>query len=148
MAMTTGGSHGGITAEMNVTPMIDILLVLIIVFMIVVSSTHTKGEEALIPQPPAGKSAPQKIDTRTVVVEVTKSAHGQPTLTLNQQPVAWSDLRMRLQEIYMHRAERVLFVKADRDLDFEPVAEVIDIAHADFPDMRVGLITARIEAGG
>jgi biopolymer transport protein TolR len=142
MAMTVG-TRAGLSAEMNVTPMIDVLLVLIIIFLLI---PHTStGEDALIPQPPTNPTKAPVID-RTIVVEV-KAAPSGATLSVNQQPVTWEDLRSRLFDIYSKRAERVLFVKADKDLDFDPVSQVIDIAHADFPEMKVGLITSKVEAG-
>jgi biopolymer transport protein ExbD len=142
MAMAVG-TRRGLSAEMNVTPMIDVLLVLIIIFLLI---PHTStGEEALVPQPPTNPVKTVQPD-RTVVVEV-KAAPAGATLAINQQPVRWDDLRSRLFDIYSRRAERVLFVQADKDLDFDPVSQVIDIAHADFPEMKVGLITSKISSG-
>ena len=140
----TLGTRAGLSAEMNVTPMIDVLLVLIIIFLLI---PHTStGEDALVPQPATNETKALPQPDRTIVVEV-KAAPAGPTLSVNQQPVTWDDLRSRLFDIYSKRAERVLFVKADKDLDFDPVSQVIDIAHADFPEMKVGLITSKIEAG-
>ena len=139
----TIGTGGRLSAEMNVTPMIDVLLVLIIIFLLI--PHNSTGEEALVPQPPANptKALPPE---RTIVVEL-KAAPAGAMLLINQNPVSWDHLRSRLFEIYSARAERVLFVKADKDLDFDPVSQVIDIAHADFPEMKVGLITAKIASG-
>jgi biopolymer transport protein ExbD len=137
MAMDLGGRKG-IVAEMNVTPMIDILLVLIIVFMIINTATTATGLEALIPQNPTKTTdAPSP---RTVIVQLLENHGEQALLRINQEPVTWEALRGRLIDIYKIRAERVLFVKADRSLEFEQVAAVIDTAHGAFRDIRIGLI--------
>ncbi len=146
MAMNVGAGGNGPSADMNVTPLIDVLLVLLIIFMVITPLTP-KGLEALVPQPPP-PNAPQNVSQdRTVVVQVL-AAPGEPALKINQDDVTWKDLQGRLSDIYKTRAEKVMFVKADTDLPFADVAQVIDIAHAAVPDIKVGLITARIEAGG
>lgn len=137
MAMNLGGQKG-IVAEMNVTPMIDVLLVLIIVFMIINTATTATGLNALLPQKPTKASDISPIST--VVIQLIQNNGDKPLLRINQEPVTWEALRSRLIEIYTIRAERVLFVKADRSLEFEQVAAVIDTAHGAFHDMRIGLM--------
>lgn len=135
---------GGKAAEINVTPMIDILLVLIIIFMMI--QGHYRGEEALVPQPPTDSHMPPPPD-RTVVLELHAAANGDAVLALNRQAVAWGELRDRLFDIYTQRAERVLFIQADGALEFAPIANAIDLAHMAYPDIKVGLITAKISGG-
>jgi len=139
-----GGSSGP-SADINVTPLIDVLLVLLIVFMVITPLTP-KGLDALVPQPPKDPNQKQQETDRTIVVQVLKGAGDKAALKINQDDVTWENLEGRLNDIFKTRAEKVMFVKADPDLTFNDVAQVIDIAHAAGVD-KVGLITAKIEAG-
>jgi biopolymer transport protein ExbD len=122
------------------TPMIDVLLVLIIIFMVITPLTP-HGLEALVPQPPPPNSKPNLSDQRTVVIVLEKDG----SIKINQDPVQESMLQQRLEDIFKTRAERVVFVKGDPDLEFAPVARAIDIAHGAGID-KVGLMTPKSEA--
>lgn len=141
MGMSVGGG-GSLKCDMNMTPFIDILLVLLIIFMVIAPITP-KGLEALVPQP-APPNAPQNqaADMRTVVVSVNKDA----SLMINTEPVNEQELGPRLEKIFATRAERVVFVKGDPELEFQSVAKVIDIAKGAGID-KVGLMTEKIESG-
>jgi biopolymer transport protein ExbD len=130
--------------DINVTPMIDILLVLLIIFMVIVPVTP-KGLDALVPQPPKSPQQQQQND-RTIVVQVNYRPGAAPTYKINETDVAKTDLLPRLTEIYANRAERVMFVRGDDDLNFAYIAEVIDIAHSANVD-HIGLMTPKIMAG-
>ena len=141
-AMTTSNSNsGGMASEINVTPMIDVLLALLIIFMVIVPAMP-RGDATQVPQPSrAGVSVAD-----AVVLEVLKGNDGQAGFRINQQTVAGQDLPARLAAIYANRAERVLFVRGDDEVSFNQVAEAIDIGHAAGVD-RVGLMTPRALAG-
>jgi biopolymer transport protein TolR len=144
MAMSTGGGSG-YSSDINVTPMIDILLVLLIIFMVIVP-TVPHGLDALVPQPPKNPQQQQPQNDRTIVVQVLYHPGATPTYKINETEVNKADLLPRLTEIYANRAERVMFVKGDDDLDFRYVADVIDIGRAANVD-HIGLMTPKILAG-
>ncbi len=139
MSMSVGGGSG-VQANINMTPMIDILLVLLIIFM-AISPTKPKGMEALAPQPPPPNQPPQDND-RTVVIQVDKDHKWK----INQEDIAEDRVEDRLIEIFKTRAERVVFVKGDPDLEFQWVARAIDHAHGANID-KVGLMTPKVEEG-
>src|SRR5881394_262417 len=141
MGMAVGGGSGGPKADINMTPMIDVLLVLIIIFMVITPLTP-KGLEALVPQPPPPNQKPNQSDQRTVVITIDDKHQMQ----INSEPTDDARLGPRLEEIFKTRAERVVFVKGDPSLDFQWVAKAIDIAHGAGID-KVGLMTAKVEAG-
>jgi len=134
MAFSTGSRK--MSSEINVTPMIDILLVLLIIFM-AITPVAPKGLEALIPQ-----SQKPRAEDEAVVLQITRTKTDQITYRINDVVVRRSDLPERLQAVFSMRATKVMFVKADKDLDFGPVANGIDIAKGAGVD-HVGLITPK-----
>ena len=141
MAMTGGGVSG---PQMNVTPLIDVLLVLIIIFMVIVTQTRTKGLEAQIPQPADSHTNQTPPPVRTIVIELQESKGGDdaPKLSINSQEVNWGELEPRLHDIFKTRAEKVAFVQGEDAVEFHYVAEVIDEARAAGVE-RVGLMPGR-----
>jgi biopolymer transport protein ExbD len=143
-SMAGGGPSG---PQINVTPLIDVLLTLIIFFMIIVAMDPEYVEHAQIPQPNQKQTAEEN-QSRTIVIQVLWTAQNEPpTVKINQDTVRWEDLQNRLAQIYIGRAEKVAFVRGDSDVDFQYVADVIDLAHH-VGVQRVGLLTQGQEISG
>ncbi len=143
-SMAGGGPSG---PQINVTPLIDVLLTLIIMFMLVVSMDKEYQEKVQIPQPPKDPAS-EPTPERTVVIQVVWTAKNvPPTVKINQEDVRWDNLELRLAQIYLKRAEKVAFVRGDADVDFLYVADVIDLAHH-AGVQRVGLLTKGQDVAG
>ena len=117
MGMASGGDS---RAEINMTPMIDVLLVLIIIFMVITPLTPA-GLRTLVPQPP---DAAEHESSRDIGVTVELDG----SLRLNAERIELLALYERLSRIYQARGDAVLFVRGDERLEFRQVAAVIDIA--------------------
>ena len=142
MGMQVGGSKGGALADMNVVPLIDILLVLIIIFM-VISPMNSKGLEALVPQPTPPNTKPDPaLENLTVIVQVFPNGK----LKINQDDMTWEGLGPRIEQIFKERAQKIAFVKGDDTVLFADVARAIDIMRSSGVD-SVGLLTKNLEAG-
>jgi biopolymer transport protein TolR len=145
MGMQVGGGKGGAIAEMNVVPLIDILLVLLIIFMVITPLTP-KGLDTLVPQPNPNQTQNPELENKTVVVQVLMQGRVCCLLKINQEDATWDGLGKRLEDIFKDRADKIAFVKGDSDVLFQEVARAIDIMRGAGID-KVGLITAKLEAG-
>ena len=138
MGISLGGSKRGAIAEMNVVPLIDILLVLLVIFM-AVRSQMQYGLQADLPQPP-DSTAKERPQPGLIVVQVL----GDGTVRINQEPVQWQELQDRLQEIFKMRVGRVAFVRGSSVLEFGVVARAIDVMRGS-GITTVGLMTPELE---
>jgi biopolymer transport protein TolR len=138
MGMFVGGQRG-VVSDMNIVPLIDILLVLLVIFMII--PVHNVGLDAKLPQP--STQPPDSLPPDGVVV-VQVLADG--TLRINQEPVGWDRLGGRIEEVFKRRASRVAFIRGDGPVEFGVVAKVIDVMHTS-GIASVGLLTPGLEKG-
>jgi biopolymer transport protein TolR len=139
MAFSLGG--GGVSRpQINVTPLIDVLLTLIVMFMLVVSLEQEHGEKTQIPQPANDQASTPQPETTVVIQVIWVGKDQQPEVRINHEDVPWGNLERRISEIYLKRAEKVAFVRSDADIDFQYVADVIDLAHHAGVE-RIGLLT-------
>jgi len=140
MTMNSGNKRG-MSSEINVTPMIDVLLVLLIIFMLIVPLLP-KGEAVTAPQPPDSDRARDNV----VVLELTNGSGGETLYGINRHAVAQKDIQATVSGIFANRASRQMFVKADGRMAFNKVADAIDTIRS-AGVQQVGLLTPAVEAG-
>ena len=122
MAMSAGSGSGSVKAEPNVTPMIDVMLVLLIIFM-VVAPALLAGFNATPPQGQNLKSHPEDETDKTLGIDRDGKYY------LDKQPIRYEDIPTRLKQIYSARTDDfILYVKADKGLDYGKVLDALDIA--------------------
>jgi biopolymer transport protein TolR len=136
MGMTSGSSKE-LQADINVTPLIDVLLVLLIIFM-VITPTTVRGLDTLLPQPP--KSPVHADQPEAIIVQVLGDKEHGATYKINETSMNKLDIEPKLSNIFATRTDKAMFIKGDADLDFSLVAEVIDYAHQAGVD-NIGILT-------
>ena len=131
------GARSTQSSEINVTPLIDVLLVLLIIFMVILPD-HKWGEKTLVPQP--STESVEKNPPTPIVIQLKDVGEGKrPLLKINQEEVSWDALEPRLAAVFKVQVDRVAFVKGDPEVDFEYVAQAVDITHHAGAD-RIGLL--------
>lgn len=139
-----GGSTGGAVSDMNVTPLIDVLLVLLIIFM-VIQPTTPKGLDTVVPQPPKDKNTTQT-DDKVIVVSVLNTG-AVPTYKINDQTFPKDQMATELTRIFETRNTKIMFIKGDKDLNFGAVADAVGFGkQADVTN--IAIITPGVENGG
>jgi biopolymer transport protein TolR len=136
MGITVSGGRGKVVSDANVVPLIDILLVLLVIFMIM--PHHQRGLTASLPQQASGPVEEQPPEP--IVVQVASDG----SIRLNGSVVRHDELRSRLEQVFALRAHRVAFLQGDRSLDFQVVAEVLDVMHVAGAS-PIGLVTSELE---
>lgn len=136
MSMLAGGR--GLRAEMNVTPFVDVLLVLIIIFMMIQPRTNPRGLQAEVPQPP-NPEQPHSTPEATIVLEISQSGDDS-VLYLNRESVPWPTLAARLRDIYKTRATKVMFIRGGKEVEFTYIARAMDEARAADSGIAIGLL--------
>jgi len=126
MAMGVGGKKGGPQSDINVTPMIDVLLVLLIIFMVVQQGLQ-RGVSMQVP-PPKDKNdvAQQNNPEDQIVLEVTPG----PNYAINTRPVTGAALEQTLKDIYAQRPRKVIFVKGTENLTYGDIVHAVDASRA------------------
>jgi biopolymer transport protein ExbD len=137
--MDVGGSKGGIKADINVTPLVDVMLVLLII-MILVAPMLEQGVQVTLPEAANTVDKPQTQEQTVVNISATKQMY------LNAQPVTEGELATRVNDVLATKNEKIVLIRADRDVEYGAVMAAMDqLRQAGIED--IGLLTAPRQDG-
>jgi biopolymer transport protein TolR len=140
MSMDTGGSKGGIKADINVTPLVDVMLVLLIIMMLVAPMLE-QGVNVKLPKAANAVDKPQSQDQTIVAIAANKSMY------INAQPVPEAELGRRVTDILDTKNEKIVIIRADEEVEYGAVMAAMDqLRTAGVED--IGLITDRLNQPG
>ena len=133
MAMDLGGAQGGVKSDINVTPLVDVMLVLLIIMMIVAPLLQ-QGVPVTLPLAANSSEKPETQDQTVVTIDRNKDVY------LNAKPVALGLLEARIKEVLEDKSDKIVIIKADEEAPYSAVMDTMDeLRHAGIEDM--GLIT-------
>jgi len=140
MSMDVGGAKGGLKADINVTPLVDVMLVLLIIMMLVAPMLQ-KGVDVRLPQATNSADKPETQDQTVVAIAADKRMY------LNAVPIREDDLRQKITEVLETKKEKIVLIKADIDAPYSTVMSAMDrLREAQIEN--VGLVTERkVRAG-
>ncbi len=134
--------HNEAVSDINITPLIDVMLVLLIIFM-VVTPLAQKGLDIALPQTSTQQQAQQPQQSNQVVLGMEDSPSG-AVITVNKSPVSnMEDLDQRLKDIFQTRSDKTMFVRADGKIPYGKVVEAMDVAKGAGVE-RIGIISEKM----